>query len=89
MRKRYSLTIDPALMESVEKRAEKEGLSKSRFIELALSRIIRQKQREELASLAMEGYRFYAEESARMAEEGISDWLALQKADPWDWGGNE
>src|SRR3989337_876442 len=80
VRKRYSLTIDPALMESVEERAEKEGLSKSRFVELALSLTLRYKRKAEMEKLAVEGYRLFAPESAKTAEAGISDWLALQRA---------
>ena len=55
VRKRYSLTIDPALMESVEERAEKEGLSKSRFVELALSLTLRYKRKAEMEKVAVEG----------------------------------
>ena len=84
MRKRYSLTLDPKVMDGVEKRAEKEGLSKSRFIEAEILNALRRKEREELYKLAEEGYRFYAEESEQMAEEGMEEYARIVLADPYD-----
>lgn len=86
MKRRLNVMLSERIVKAMDERANIEKISRSNFIERAVYNALKEKRKAELDELAAEGYALYAEENEREAEEGMADWVELQKDDPWDWG---
>lgn len=89
VRQRFNLTLDPGVMKRIDECAGKEGLSRSRFIESAVTSRLSALRKQEMDRLAAEAYEAMGETDVAEAEEGMDEWSELVLADPFDWAPEE
>jgi len=82
--RRITISLPFELVAFTDQVAKQRKISRSKAISMALSMV----REQELQSLAVDGYQFYAEEAARFAEESAKavaeSWQSTAPAGEWD-----
>jgi len=84
MKRRLNVMLSEKIVAAMDEYAAKEQVSRSRFIERAVYKALKQRKKAEMDAIAEEGYKLYAEENVREAEEGMAEWSAIVLADQFD-----